>query len=488
MKSRITFRTKLLGIVGIAAFSFILLIAINIYLNNRVKLEIEHVQNQYIPIIELGPQFENKFEGIRRSFQDAVAAHDHELLEKSKEIKDQFLELLTSNQASIDSTKSAELKTALEEYYIAGSDVSNRLMKGETGIELVDHMADMQKKQTKTLTLLKETTSFDKAKLFEAFSASTKALDTSAKIQLLINTSCLLLALIFSLWLSRGVVQSLNELKLGFARFGHSDFTKPIHISSDDEFGEVGAQANQMASLIEDLLKQREAQASALQLVNKELESFSYSVAHDLRAPLRSMLGFSSALIEDHSASLPEDAKNMLGRVTAAAQKMGQLVDGLLDLSRLSRTEMKKESIDLSKLVENILAELQRSDQERKVTTKIENNIHMKGDAKLMEIALTNLVGNAWKFTAKNPNSQIEFGQKYMDGKVVYFIKDNGAGFDMLYKDKLFGTFQRLHTNNEFQGTGIGLATVQRIIHRHSGHVWAESEIGQGATFYFTVG
>lgn len=224
-----------------------------------------------------------------------------------------------------------------------------------------------------------------------------------------------------------------------------------------------------------------------LHAVNDELEAFSYSVSHDLRAPLRAIDGFSQALLEDYSNQLDEQGKNYLDRVRAATQRMGQLIDDMLTLSRITRAEMRRESVNLSAIANDVLEELQKEQPETKVEWHVEPKLVAEGDPQLLRVMLTNLLGNAWKYTGKTAGAKIEFGAKQnTDGVTDFFVRDNGAGFDMTYADKLFGAFQRLHTPDEFPGTGIGLATVQRIIHRHGGKVRGEGVPNQGATFYFS--
>jgi PAS domain S-box-containing protein len=235
---------------------------------------------------------------------------------------------------------------------------------------------------------------------------------------------------------------------------------------------------------LEQRVRQRTAQ---LEATNHELEAFSYSISHDLMAPLRSIDGFSHILLEDYADELDDEGKDYLSRVRAASQHMGQLIDALLKLSRTTRSEISRENVDLSALAKNIAQELRDSQPERQVEFDIADGLSVDGDAWLLRIALENLLANAWKFTGKQSRALIEFGASEYEGTCPYFVRDNGAGFDMTYADKLFGAFQRLHRTNEFPGTGIGLATVQRIIHRHGGRVWAEGYPGQGATFYFTL-
>jgi light-regulated signal transduction histidine kinase (bacteriophytochrome) len=224
-----------------------------------------------------------------------------------------------------------------------------------------------------------------------------------------------------------------------------------------------------------------------LEATNKELEAFSYSVSHDLRAPLRSIDGFSQALLEDYADKVDRHGKDYLQRVRAASQRMAQLIDDMLNLSRLSKGEMRLQTVNLTAIARSIAAELQKNQPERQVEFVIQEGLLAGGDERLLRAALENLLGNAWKFTSKRPRATIEFGVAQKDGQQAYYVRDDGAGFDMAYADKLFGAFQRLHGGTEFPGTGIGLTTVQRIIHRHGGRVWAEGQVEQGATFYFTL-
>ncbi len=227
--------------------------------------------------------------------------------------------------------------------------------------------------------------------------------------------------------------------------------------------------------------------ATELEAANKELEAFSYSVSHDLRAPLRAIDGFSQALAEDYSDKLDEHGKDYLRRVRAATQRMGDLIDDLLMLSRLTRSEMSRDRVDLSALAEEVISGLRQTTPERRVDVSIQPGMVVEADPHLLRIALDNLLGNAWKFTGKRDDARIEVGAARHDDETAYYVRDNGAGFDMAHADNLFAPFQRLHRTEEFSGTGIGLAMVQRIIRRHGGRIWAESAVGEGATFYFTL-
>ena len=230
-----------------------------------------------------------------------------------------------------------------------------------------------------------------------------------------------------------------------------------------------------------------EVHSAELAETNKELESFSYSVSHDLRAPLRSIDGFSQILLEDYGEQLNDEGKDALHRVRKAATTMGELIDALLSLSRVSRAELRIARVDLSALAASVAAELRASQPDRQAEFVITPGMVVDADSRLVGAMIGNLLGNAWKYTQPRPVARIEFGCVNRDHETVYFVRDNGVGFDMAYVSKLFGAFQRLHRQTEFGGTGVGLATVQRIVHRHGGRAWAEGAVDHGATFYFTL-
>ncbi len=233
-----------------------------------------------------------------------------------------------------------------------------------------------------------------------------------------------------------------------------------------------------------------EARASLvmeLERKNKELEAFSHSVSHDLRAPLRAMDGFSHMLLDEYGNSLDERARDYLRRVRAGAKRMSELIDDLLALSRIGRADLRREAVELSEMVGQVCEDIRRSEPERQVTFAVAPHLSAQADGGLMRVVFENLIGNAWKFTGKVERAHIEFGVETRDGGRVFFIRDNGAGFDMAYADTLFAPFRRLHKEKDFPGTGIGLATVYRVIDRHGGRVWAEGVVGGGATVFFTV-
>ncbi|HEX2667178.1 MAG TPA: ATP-binding protein [Gammaproteobacteria bacterium] len=265
------------------------------------------------------------------------------------------------------------------------------------------------------------------------------------------------------------------------------------HRPCDEELKLLQALAELVSASFENLQRQAAAEQQLreksrdLEAVNKELESFSYSVSHDLRGPLRSVTGFGKLLAKDYDDKLDEAGKTFLAYVTDGTQRIAMLVDALLDLSRVSRFPLKKESLDLSAMAGSVLEGLREKQPKRRCEVRIEPGLQAEADPQLMRIVLENLLGNAWKFTAKRAECRIEFGRTGEGGREAFFVRDNGAGFEMAYADKLFTPFQRQHRQDEFEGAGVGLAAVQRILQRHGGRVWAEAVEGEGASFFFTV-
>lgn len=267
---------------------------------------------------------------------------------------------------------------------------------------------------------------------------------------------------------------------------GMAENLATVMVSRDELAKEVESrkQAEQTARQLADSVQ---AHAQQLDAVIKELESFAYSVSHDLRAPLRSMAGFCQALVEDYGPALDDTGRDYVQRISAASKRMGQLIDDLLTLSRVTRTEIRHTEVDLSEMAGIIAEQLHLSEPHRQVAFRIQPGMTAQGDEPLLRTVLENLIGNAWKYSSKKPNATIEFGRSANGAEPAYYVRDDGAGFDMAHADKLFQPFQRLHRASEFEGTGIGLASVANIIRRHGGRIWADSKLGAGTTMHFTV-
>ncbi len=333
----------------------------------------------------------------------------------------------------------------------------------------------------------------------------------------------MIVGLIFALLLSRAITRPIEQMARAAQRVAAGAFDQQVEVPGKDELGILAGAFNEMttrfretmATLMEEIAERKRAEENIRKL-NDELEAFSYSVSHDLRAPLRSMEGFSGILLSNYRDKLDEQGQHYLERIQQAAQHMGQLINDLLNLSRITRSELVRQSVDLGNLAREVAAELQTLDPQRQAEFVIAEPLTVQGDARLLRIALQNLLGNAWKFSGTRPKTVIEVGQmtvadfklqnedseaslRDLDSRLsqseisnpqskIYYVRDNGVGFDMDYAARLFAPFQRLHAMNEFPGTGIGLAIVQRVISRHGGRIWPQAQVGQGATFYFTLG
>ena len=306
------------------------------------------------------------------------------------------------------------------------------------------------------------------------------AVALSSKLQALISSAILSLA---------NTANTINRFK---------DYSLRARSDREDELGQLVQAFNGMLDTIElqnhallhaneHLEEEISNRMAELRATNRELEAFTYSVSHDLRSPLRSVDGFSAALMEDYWDKLDVHGRDYVKRIRAASQRMGNLIDSLLHLARVSRQEMQYSDVDLAELARDIGEGLAAVNPDRSVTFVVPEHLMAQGDKNLLRIVLENLLGNAWKYTGKTEHARVELSGHERNGELVYAVSDNGAGFDMKYVDKLFGPFQRLHREQDFEGLGIGLATVARIIHRHGGEIWAEGQTDQGATFYFTL-
>jgi signal transduction histidine kinase len=306
-----------------------------------------------------------------------------------------------------------------------------------------------------------------------------------------------LLAVGITLMIVRRMTHPLESLALTMHEARTGQWTEPPVLQGPREIRDIGEsyqalmaalrqREEQLRDFNQDLEERIRQRTQALEAANKELEAFSYSASHDLRAPLRAIDGFGKALIEDYGSSLDPTAMNYLNRMCAGASRMSDLIDDMLKLSRITRYDMQVADIDLSEMAETLAAVMRERNPDRQVDFRVTPGMRVRGDPNLLRIVLDNLLDNAWKYTGKVAAAKIDFGRTRENRETIYVLRDNGAGFDMRFADKLFGAFQRLH-GKEFEGTGIGLAIVQRIVSRHGGRIWAEAEVDRGATFYFTL-
>ncbi|MFC2074193.1 ATP-binding protein [Campylobacterota bacterium] len=288
------------------------------------------------------------------------------------------------------------------------------------------------------------------------------------------------LAFIFTLIFSNHILKAIEKLVIAAKTIGKGDLLSVVPFKRDDELGELAKEMKRSAELIQ-------KNKSKLEEKNRDLEAYSYTLAHDLRTPLRSISSFAQILEMDAQEKLNEEEKSFIQRIVQASKRMSALIDDILELSRISNRDITLNKVCLSDLAKTIIVQFKETFEERNVNTIIEEGLYAVADGQLLQLVLENLLGNAWKYTGKNEYTEIEFGSLKVDDETVYFIRDNGVGFDMKYVNKLFSPFQRLHSFEEFEGTGIGLASVKRIIERHLGRIWIESKVDVGTTVYFTL-
>jgi signal transduction histidine kinase len=520
---RLTFRRKLLALAGIAGLALLLGLASNVMIARRVDRQLTTIQGRYVPRVELEARLQAQFERIGRAFQDAVAAHDVDALHATRALKSKFEDQLAAARDAVEPEAAARLRAALDDYCSAAESVSRRLIADETGEDVVNAMTELRAKHAHLKQTLNAVTRFEPHDLDEAFASTNRAVSSGSAYHLWISIGFLALVGGLLVAMHRDLLRVLPQLTAGFQRFGAGKFDQPIPVANHDELGDLAAGANKMAESLaraqaqlvkarqeleakveertaelskaneavkqmnQELERRVEERTEQLRLANRELESFSYSVAHNLQTPLRGMNGFADVLLADYGATLNGEAKDCLQQIIKNSQRMSELIDALLLLSRVARVELRTTMVDLSSLVRSVVKELATAEPRAAYELVVAEQVRAELDPHLARAVFDNLLGNAWKFTSKVAVPRLEFGVIEENGRRTFFLRDNGAGFDMAYKDKLFRPFQRLHTIAEFPGTGVGLASVQRILERHGGRIWAEGAVGGGATFYFTL-
>jgi light-regulated signal transduction histidine kinase (bacteriophytochrome) len=342
-----------------------------------------------------------------------------------------------------------------------GPDLSAPLLVGGPGKIEMDHIraiCDSMEAEEDRLLAIRTTSTNDSAR--------------HAQVAVVVASTLDFLLILFAFW------QFVRERDLRVAAEAAGERVVLAQRETEARAAEVQA----LNATLEDRVRVRTAE---LERINRELEAFSYSVSHDLRAPLRTIDGFSLALQEDYAAIIDDSGRDYITRVRGGVQRMGQLIDALLQLSRITRAEIIRENFSMSGVAESVASDLQEQNQDRALSFNVEPGLHVYADPRLTRIAIENLMGNAAKFTSKVPHAEVRFG--WDPEQNAWYVRDNGAGFDMVYADKLFSAFNRLHGDKDFRGSGIGLATVARVVHGHHGRIWAKSAVDQGATFWFTL-
>jgi signal transduction histidine kinase len=500
---RLKIRHRIGLLVSLAAFGLVIVTSVTLVFGRRSERALVGIETRYVPLIELDRDLKRVAADLMKAIEDAAGAAEESKLAEADRLEADFERRLGEGRKAIASNGGDPdaVLAALRHYYMTARAVSAAIIHGTPISQLTEQIDQMHHAQVAFLNDLSGATSPDRKRLADAFASARATHREALTLDIVVAVAVLALMGLLSWSSIRRMVRSLRAVSDGVERLAGGDLATPIDVPPGDEIADLAREANRTATRLREYREQaaREEEratsalletrrhAQATEVANQELEAFSYSVSHDLRGPLRAIDGFSQALLEDEK-QLSVEGSGHLQRVRAAAQRMAELIDDLLRLSRVSRGALTKTRIDLSTISEAVLADLRKSSPERTVSVVVQPGIAAVADARLVKITFENLLGNAWKFTAKTPEPRIEVGTREDPARgTVYFVKDNGAGFDMAYADRLFGAFQRLHTDKEFPGTGIGLATVQRIVRRHGGEIWAEAAPGSGATFSFTL-
>lgn len=501
--SRLKFRHRIGLLVALAAVALTSVTIVTLVLGRHAEQQMHGIETQYVPLLEVDRDLKRLAADVQKAIEDAAGAAEEAKLVDAARLHDEFLRRIEAGKQAIEGNGAnvATVVAAFETYYKTAHDLSVAMIHGTPPAQLAAQIEAMRQQHTAFLATLETATAPDRTRLSAAFAAARSSQRDSLMIDIVLAACVLLVMGVVSWQLIRRTVRSLQAVSDGVERLARGEFGTEIEVPPGDEIGDLAREANRTARRLreyrDDLdreakraqtaLVETQRQAHAAETANKELEAFSYSVSHDLRGPLRGIDGFSQALVEDESERLTPAGLDHLRRIRAAAQRMAELIDDLLRLSRVSRADFNRDHVDLSAMVGIVVDNLRKADPSRKVEMIVAEKIAASADARLIRVALENLLGNAWKFTSKIAEPRIEFGTREEPDGLVYFVRDNGAGFDMAYADRLFGAFQRLHTDKEFPGTGIGLATVARIVRRHGGKIWVEAAVGKGATFHFTL-
>ncbi len=446
----------------------------------RTDRRLDSIQNNNFQKLELAYELNRVAIEVRHGIQAGLAAEDIEMLNEVYAHGEEEMKQIAEGTQTDDKTVSAILLNFSKYIKVARDAAAFRASNAPTTPEVLETLHAFQIAQNNLLGSLNQIRSENRAAMRKAIEATRRDSRIGVIIFSCVAFACMI-GLALLTWIFLGQIHtSLTAISTGLKRFEKGDLLATIPNLGTHELGAVAQMANSMAM-------QLQRSKNDLLNINRELEAFSYSVSHDLRQPLRAMHGFSMMLEEEYANALDDKARHYLARIKTASDRMSELVDGLLVLSRMTRSPLAITQVDLSELARHIADDLKTDNPSYTIHTTIENGLSVRADKRLMEVLLMNLMSNAWKFSSKVYPGVVEVGQTFLNGEHVFFVRDNGAGFNMAYAEKLFAPFQRLHAQSEYPGIGIGLATVERVVHRHGGRIWAEGHENKGAVFYFTL-
>ena len=469
------FRQRMALLVATSGFVLVAVSAVGAGMVKRSNEALSRLQDRYIPLLALDRDLNADFSEIRRTLQDAATAKEPRELVRADQLRDILVAELRAGGAVLreNGGDPVALERDFLAYYDAARRVSEALMAGVVTEELVVRMETMRDAQISFSAELDASTSPNSAAVEAAVEQARGAQETALSVDVVASVALLVAMAVLSVRIAGDVLRSLDAISAGMDRLAKGQFNEPIEVVTEDEFGDLARRANTAASLLRNSYE--------------DLEGFSYSVSHDLRAPLRAIDGFSVILREDYGDRLDDDGRRVLDVIRGSTQRMGRLIDDLLAWSRLGRRGMQMRRLDMTAMATAAAEEARQLEPGRSIDIDIGPLPAADADEGLVTQVWLNLLGNAVKYTRRQTEARIRVEGRLEHGEAIFAVVDNGVGFDETYRDKLFGVFQRLHREDEFEGTGIGLALVKRIVERHGGRVGASGRLGEGATFWFAL-
>lgn len=483
---RFSFRTKLMGILVVASLAFALLIVAGAKLEERADSQLTLISDQYIPLMAIGPQLTGCFDELVRGFRDVTLTRDATLLFPLEETKENCKTQITNAQKIINPKTIKSLHSAIDAYYIDTLAVTNRILLGEVSDALVDAIGVTQIKQRRASSLITQAIMLDQQMLKKAFATATKAQTTVRRIRIIISTSCIFLVLLMSTWLSKALLNAIQQLGEGFQRFGEGDFDTPILLTSQDEFADLADQANTMAKNLKVAYQALRDKATELEEISTYKTKFLSNVSHELRTPLNAIIGFSDLLDQGYAEKLQPKQQEYLNHVLKSSKHLLRLISDLLDLQKIEAGKMNilPEPLNIAPLLKDVVDSVQPLAGKQNLSLKMalpQVIPIIKADPVRLKQMIYNLLSNAIKFTPAK--GEVELKVVVVPDCVQISVRDTGIGLDEIGMKNLFQEFRQATDRGRELGSGLGLALTKKLVELHHGRITVESALGAGSTF-----